>query len=201
MWTLVTNRGQRVPLSSLPAVLGSSRDGADVTLPHSSIAERHARISEADGGLLVEALDGAAVEAGGSLVQRAQLSHGDELVLGRVSLRVVDTDAPEAAPAPLPQAAAPEQGDLGALTVRGRAPAAAPAGAARARAAAPAARSAPVVEKRRDEVLSYARHSQRRGLLHADLSQLSAPLKALLVLLFLGLAAGVTWALSALMAG
>lgn len=205
MWSLVTRRGQRVALRSLPAVLGSGQGEADVVLPHPAIAARHVRVEELDGGqaLQITAIDGAELELDGQVTTSGRLSHGDELMLGPVALRAVS----DAVTARAPEAVAPAADDeLGELTVRTRAPpktasgpSRGPAGgrpaAGRAREPAPRRPDA----DRRGDVLSYSRTSDRRGLLHADLSQLSGPVKGLLVCVLLLLAAGLVWGLSTLM--
>ncbi|RKY17193.1 MAG: hypothetical protein DRQ55_16360, partial [Planctomycetota bacterium] len=98
MWSLVTSRGQRVALKSLPCVLGSDREAADVALPHSSISPAHARVEQQGDGLLISAIDGAALELDGQAVEQASLAHGDTLIIGRVTLRVADDQARATAP-------------------------------------------------------------------------------------------------------
>lgn len=209
MWSLVTTRGQRVALRELPAVLGRTRDEAEVALPHASIEPRHARLElHAEGGLLITAIEGAHVELADGAVSEGRLVHGDTLVLGRVSLRVVDDRALEPLAAAEPTRTTPSASDLpdaeDGLTLRRPAPAVATGQAAsRGSRTAPAAgRAAPreTLSKRRDEVLSFGKAPARRGLLNADLSQLSGPVRALLLLLLLALAVGVVWGLSSLVA-
>lgn len=220
MWSLVTSRGQRVPLRRLPAVLGSDADAADVVLPHPSIAPRHARVAEDGERLHVEALDGAALEVGGGSVPSADLAHGDELVLGRVRLTLADDRAAaRAAPVTSPPPPADDDGELvlrerrdgGSSAVAagaggtGRAGAGGRAAAQRQTGKAGAAagpgrpgRSAGAARER--GVLVVERGERRRGLLHADLSQLGGPGKALVVLAVLVLAAAVLWGVQAAVA-
>jgi predicted component of type VI protein secretion system len=203
MWSLVTSRGQRVALRELPCVLGSDREAADVALPHGSISPRHARV-EADGdGLVITALEGALLEVEGATVEQARLAHGENLVLGRVSLRLADDQVRSAAPAAqAPEPEAPD--DEGGLVMRGQsATASAPPrsqGKARAKPAAGRKTAAPRERRRTTEPLIYSDQSVKRGLLHADLSQLSGSVKALLVVVLVVVAAGLVWGLSELVA-
>jgi hypothetical protein len=205
MWSLVTSRGQRVALRELPCVLGSDREAADVTLPHGSISARHARV-EADGdGLKITALDGAPLEVDGATVEQARLAHGENLVLGRVSLRLADDQVRSAAPAA--QKTEPEvPDDEGGLVMRGQsATASAPPrsqgkAGARAKPAAGRKGAAPREHRRTTEPLIYSDQTVKRGLLHADLSQLSGSVKALLVVVLGLVAAGLVWGLSELVA-
>jgi predicted component of type VI protein secretion system len=204
MWSLVTSRGQRVALRELPCVLGSDREAADVALPHGSISARHARV-EADGdGLVITALDGALLEVDGSTVEQARLAHGESLVLGRVSLRLADDQVRSAAPATrAPEPEAPD--DEGGLVMRGQsATASAPPRSQGKLRAKPAAgrkgTAAPRERHRTTEPLIYSDQSAKRGLLHADLSQLSGSVKALMLVVLALLAAGLVWGLSELVA-
>jgi len=211
MWSLVTSKGQRIPLRKLPAVLGSDKDEADVVLPHPSIEACHVRVDELENGdrLGVTAIDDAFLEVDGRKVGRGLLGPGDELTLGSVTLRAT-SDRASTAPAPSAGAAAtPPAGgtDDDELTLRKPEPAkTAPprsGGAPRAKGAAPkqgATRRRPDAD-RRGEVLSYSQTPARRGMLNADLSQLSGPVRALLIGVLLVVGAGVVWGLSTLVAG
>lgn len=193
MWFLVTPKGQRVAVRSLPALVGSDRS-ADVVLPHPSIAPRHARLRAGDeGDLLVDAEADAYVEVGGWQVREAGVKAGDEIVLGQLTFRVErieDADPSVRAPA------------------SPRVPAArtspAPTSPAAARAArAPTARAPAAQIRLRGKQPLLSARSARRGVLHTDLSQLGGGARLLVWLALLALAAGllygVQWLVTALM--
>ncbi len=174
MWSLETSRGQRVPIRSLPALVGSERT-ADVVLRHASIAAAHARLLPNGGdGLRVDVLDGAALLVEGRPVERAALRAGDTFVLGRLQFTLRQ------------DVAADEGGDEDSAT---RAPSARQAAATTlprsVRSAAPAGgRQRPA--------------ATGGGLLRADLGQLAPLALALLVLLLLLLAALLVYGVQAL---
>jgi len=181
MWSLETTRGQRVPIRTLPALVGSERT-ADLVLPHPSIAAAHARLLPNGGdGLRVDALDGAALLVGGRAVERASLRAGDEFVLGRVRFTLRQDSSPDAARAQAP--AAPAPGPTGPRPARVARSAVASGGAARAAAPSTGTARAP---------------APRGTLLRSDFDQLAPLARALLVLLLLLLAALLVYGVQAL---
>jgi hypothetical protein len=181
MWRLQLKDGRAVPLRELPATLGRD-DAASVRLRHPSIAPLHARLREgADGSLVIEAVGEALLLANGRAQRVAVLVDGESLVLGQLAF-TVHRDAP-------PPAAAPVAVDQGELTLRPRAP----AGASSRAATAPEPRL-----RRRGKTLQFKRVEARPGLLHADLSQLPAGRRALLVLGLLAVAAALAAGIGAL---
>jgi|GEM_PF-5440286 len=182
MWRLQLKDGREVPLRELPATLG--RDAAaSVRLRHPSIAPLHARVREdKNGSLVIEAVGEATLLANGRAQRVAVLSDGESLELGQLSF-TVHRDAPPAV------AAEPAAAEADELTLRPRAPAGA---ASRAAAAAPAH------QQRRGRTLQFQRVESRPGLLHADLSQLPAGRRALLLLALLAGAAALAAGIAAL---
>jgi hypothetical protein len=181
MWRLLLPDGRSLPLRTLPATLGRD-DSASVRLRHASIAPLHARLRSApDGRLVVEAVGEAVVLAGGHAVRVVALDDGDTLGLGALSFTV----RREAAAAPPPAA---EE-----LEIRAR-----PAAPGATAAPRPAPAPEPELVRRTRGLPTRARPPARRGLLHADLSQLSGERRALLVLGVLAIAAGLAFGISAL---
>jgi len=217
MWSLVTPRGQHLPVTVLPAVLGSGAN-ADVRVPHESVAAEHARLTEGSAGTLrIEALsEDAIVGVAGRRVPRALLRDGDELVLGRVKFTLRTAAAPAAptdsaspgattsattAGSPGPTMSATTAARDGATTAGTRpglptapiAPLASVPAPLQPRIAVPrrplaagpaaAGRSAeePQLVKR-GKTLQFGRVEARRGLLNADLSQMPAGQRLLLLL-------------------
>lgn len=85
---LVDQAGQVIPLSN-QAVIGRM-PGCDVQLDDPSVSRRHARISRASNGWLVEDLGSTnGVMVNGTSVDREYLRGGEDLELGNVRLRFV----------------------------------------------------------------------------------------------------------------
>jgi hypothetical protein len=194
MWILRTDQGRRVALGTLPAVLGRA-PGSDVVLPHPSIAERHLRAEEGEGGTLrLVALDGAPLAVGEWVLEEAALSPGEEVQIGELRFRVeqegeegggagtraaggataydATTGAAGAAPRPSPLApsAAPARGPAAPrLQTRGR--------------GLPTGGRSP----------AGTRRERRGGLLATDLSQLGAGAKLGVALVLLLGAAALAW--------
>jgi hypothetical protein len=85
---LVDQAGQQIPLSD-QTVIGRM-PGCDVQLDDPSVSRRHARISRADQGWLIEDLGSTnGIMVNGTTVDREYLSGGDDLELGNVRLRFV----------------------------------------------------------------------------------------------------------------
>ncbi|CAN5919892.1 DUF3662 and FHA domain-containing protein [soil metagenome] len=85
---LVDQAGQVIPLAS-QAIIGRM-PGCDVQLDDPSVSRRHARISKASNGWLVEDLGSTnGVMVNGTSVDREYLRGGEDLELGNVRLRFV----------------------------------------------------------------------------------------------------------------
>jgi len=199
MWCLVTTGGRRVAIRSLPAVLGSDAS-ADVVLPHDSIAARHALLAPAgDGKLSITAVADALIEVGGWRIAESVLAQGDELVLGRLRFTLLDDRAAALStdPSPAPSSA-PADAEQGELQLRRPA-----AGAATSRQRTggrrPGTGTAAGQRRRRTEPLRTHQADGKRGLLHADLSQLGAGQKALILVALAGLCAALVWGLQSVL--
>ncbi|MFT7462625.1 MAG: hypothetical protein ACI9EF_000967 [Pseudohongiellaceae bacterium] len=184
MWCLVTSRGQRLPIRSFPAVLGR-HPPADLLLPHESIAPAHARFSlTREGDPFILALDDAVVEVDGWRLEESTLHHGDQLLLGTVRLSLLndqqpgrpdssaeDHKRPEAHSAPLPRPQKPRP-----VTKK---------------------TNQPQTSKRRPATALRSQVSTHRpGFLHADLSQLGALQKLLIVAGLAAVGGAIAWALA-----
>ena len=78
---LVVN-GRRHELTRRTSVLGRSRD-CDVTIDDPNVSRRHAEVRQENGSYWIVDLESTnGVEVNGSRVRRAELSDGDEIVLG-----------------------------------------------------------------------------------------------------------------------
>jgi len=202
MWSLVTSGGQRLPVRSLPAVLGRHKS-ADIVLPHPSIEPHHARLTLADdGSLFLTALEEAVVEVAGWRVDESVLIHGDELLIGTVTLRLVDDSAPAlpekpkpaAEPAHVPPGAAPKPAPKSSADeLQLRRP---PRPVQPARAVKPPKAIPRTPRRHAVQPLRSQRSEAKTGLLHADLSQLAGGQKALLVGGLLIVCAALVWALA-----
>ena len=195
MWFLVTHSGRRIALPSLPADIGSA-PSAHVHLSDPSVAPLHARLLPgAATGLRLEVCDGALVELDGWALTEADLRAGDELLVGTVTLRLErEHEAPGVGEPPLvtrrpldppssgPLSAPPYHSTSGPAPSRGRS------------ASAASARSA-----FRGGTLPGT--GARRGLLHADLSQLSFVTRCILGLGLALVAAAIVWVTQALVLG
>jgi hypothetical protein len=85
---LVDQAGQRVPLSR-QAVIGRM-PGCDVQLDDPSVSRRHARISQATNGWLIEDLGSTnGIMVNGASVDREYLSGGEDIELGNVRMRFI----------------------------------------------------------------------------------------------------------------
>jgi pSer/pThr/pTyr-binding forkhead associated (FHA) protein len=84
-------KGMTVPVSG-PVVIGRA-PGSDIVISDSYISSQHARVTPSNKGVLVEDLgstNGTVVN--GSLIYRAtELSKGDEIELGAVRMKVVES--------------------------------------------------------------------------------------------------------------
>lgn len=196
MWSLVTSGGQRLPIRSLPAVLGRHKS-ADLVLPHPSIEPHHARLTLADdGSLFLTVLEGALVEVAGWRLDEGVLIHGDELLIGTVTLRLVDDSAPAAPEAPSRQPIPDHE-------TQGRTPK--PAGESsadelqlrRPPQSKKPPRAIPRTPRRHSvQPLRNQQSEAKSGLLHADLTQLAAGQKALLIGGLLIVCAALVWGLA-----
>jgi hypothetical protein len=78
--------GQRHELEKRQVVLGRSRE-CDITLEDPNISRRHAEIRQEDGAYWIVDLGSTnGIEVNGKRVDRARLSHDDQIVLGRTSV-------------------------------------------------------------------------------------------------------------------
>ncbi len=85
---LVDQAGQRVPLAR-QAVIGRM-PGCDVQLDDPSVSRRHARISQATNGWLIEDLGSTnGIMVNGASVDREYLSGGEDIELGNVRMRFI----------------------------------------------------------------------------------------------------------------
>lgn len=85
---LVDQAGQRVPLAR-QAVIGRM-PGCDVQLDDPSVSRRHARISQASNGWLIEDLGSTnGIMVNGASVDREYLSGGEDIELGNVRMRFI----------------------------------------------------------------------------------------------------------------
>jgi len=169
MWSLVTSRGQRLPIRSLPAVLGRAKS-ADIVLSHPSIEPQHARLTlSSDGSLFLTVLEGAMVEVAGWRVDESVLINGDELLVGTVTLRLGDDSGDDELQLRRPP-----------LSVQ-------------------PPQAIPRTPRRHSVQPLHSRQSGgKTGLLHADLSQLAGGQKALLIGGLLIVCAALVWALASL---
>jgi pSer/pThr/pTyr-binding forkhead associated (FHA) protein len=79
-------QGQRHELSARTTVLGRSRE-ADIRIEDANISRRHAEIRHEDGAHWVVDLGSTnGIEVNGRRVDRARLSDGDRIVLGRTEV-------------------------------------------------------------------------------------------------------------------
>lgn len=217
MWSFVTSRGQRVSLPTLPALVGRDRATAEVALPHPSVHPMHARVLAHAGGLRIVSIDDALLTVNGRTVRDASLSHGDDVVLGALLLRIEDDTrgeveppgrtssaatggpassrgAPAATGASGPSRVSASAGDgpspADDLTVRGARPSPAASSGGRAR-------GAQELSLRARGPLRSARPAAKDGLLHVDLGQLHPVARLGVVCALLAVAALVAWAVSA----
>lgn len=192
MWCLVTSSGQRLPIRSLPAVVGSDQS-ADIVVAHESIAPHHARLTLSDdGSLFITVLEEALVEVAGWRLGKGVLVHGDELLMGTVTLRVAD-DSAATAGTPRHEVGERDEGAAvdgqGAEQLQLRRPLR-PLEAPRPTAVASRPRTT--------EPLHSRQPVPRAGLLHADLSQLGWEQRALLVAGIAVVCAALVWGLATL---
>jgi hypothetical protein len=79
--------GARVPLSKPVTSIGRSKD-CDVTLDDASVSRRHAEVHVENGKAWILDLGSTnGTEVNGARTQRAQLEHGDRIVIGQTELR------------------------------------------------------------------------------------------------------------------
>ncbi len=86
-WVVVTEAGDRVPITHLPFRLG--RDGSnDLRLPHPTVSRTHAEVRETEAGLvLVDLGSRNGVIVAGERRAEVALRHGLEALLGEIRLR------------------------------------------------------------------------------------------------------------------
>jgi hypothetical protein len=189
MWSLVTPKGRRFPIRGLPAVVGSG-EGADVRLPHESIADPHARLHPGGGtGLRVEVLGEGVVALDGQRVDGGTLGAGEEIILGRLRFRLEQEGGDDAG-----GRARSAQGRGSARS--GDAPLAAGRAAPRSESGAAGrkpGRTSPATGRP-----AASRKETRRGLLHADLSQLAPGAKLVVTVGVLAICGLVLWGVQAL---
>ncbi len=199
MWSLVTSGGQRLPIRSLPSVVGR-HESADIVLPHPSIEPHHARLTLADdGSLFLTVLEGALVEVAGWRLDEGVLIHGDELLIGTVTLRVVDDAAPVAPEAAsrragpdheVPDPTPTQQRESSADTLQLRRPPRHPQ-------AEKPTQAIPRTPRRHSvQPVRNPQSAGKSGLLHADLTQLAGGQKALLIGGLLIVCAALVWGLA-----
>jgi hypothetical protein len=194
MWFLITNAGRRIPLPTLPTTIGSEA-ASGICLEDPSVKPRHARLLPGDNtSLRLEACEGALVEVDGWAITETDLHAGDELLVGQVHVRLErdkskpEKDSAEGQPRSQKRPSPPRSASHSApLSPARPAPG---VGVNSASMRTPNRRhSSPA---RRDQA------SLRRGLLHADTSQLSVGTRCILGLALLLIAAAIVWAMQAL---
>lgn len=199
MWCLVTTGGRRVAIRSLPAVLGSDAS-ADIVLPHDSIAAQHALLATTEEGKLsITAVADALIEVGGWRITESVLAQGDEVVLGRLRFTLLDDRAASlsADPSPAPSST-PADTEQDGLKLR-RPAAGAATSRPRATGRQPTTGTAAGQRRRRTEPLRTHQGDGKRGLLHADLSQLDTGQKALILVALAVLCAALVWGLESIL--
>ncbi len=152
-------------------------DDCDAVLPEASVSRRHARLArEGERWVLADLESQNGIRVDGRRVSRCELADGDQLVLGKVTLRI------RLAPDEAPEAPRPRSGDRkpagdDAVTI-GIDPSSARAkhGASR--------------EARRADLL-VGMQDEPGGFLRGDLAQRPLPLRLFLYLLALAIAVGV----------
>ncbi len=193
MWSFITSQGRRLPVPPLPVTLGSD-PSCELRLEAEQVLPRHARLSQGDGqSLHFEVLPGALVELDGWALTEGELRPGDDLLLGSLRVRLVwtgsgvEAQAPVQAPArkPNPEGSTRRPLDAPTTAQAGRDPRT--PGPRRLGAAGPDARGRP-----------GSAQTTQRGLLRADLSQLSLSTRCLLGSALLVVAALIVWAVQAL---
>jgi hypothetical protein len=200
MWFLLTSAGRKVPLSALPTTLGSD-PSSGACLRDPSVKPQHARLLPGDNTTLrLETCPGALVELDGWAVTEADLHEGDELLVGQVHVRL-ERDHSQV---PLRENDSAEEAPRAQKRQSSSRPGSHPGPLSPVQPTLTTTRGSPSMRTPSRQQLTSTRQEQksrsdlRRGLLHADTSQLSASTRCILGLALLLIAAAIVWAAQAL---